>query len=191
MKKIILISGKKRSGKNTLGNMLEDRFNSMGYSAIQESFAFPLKDHVVNCFYDYITLVNSRTDDDELHIKPFDDNKTAATRLFLQNFGTDFVRKQIDPLFWIKCAQKEVQKSMADVIIFTDCRFLNELLSFETEDVIKIRINRGNGFGDSHSSETELDDYERFDYIIENDKSLVKLSNTASEVATRIATGQK
>lgn len=190
MKKVILISGKKRSGKNTLGNILEDSFNSMGYSAIQESFAFPLKDHIVNCFSDYITFVNSRTDDDELHIKPFDDNKNTATRLFLQNFGTDFVRNQVDPLFWIKCAQKEVQKSMADVIIFTDCRFLNELLSFEIEDVIKIRINRGNGLGDPHSSETELDYYEYFDYIIDNDKSIANLKSTASEVATRIATGQ-
>ena len=60
--------------------------------------------------------------------------------------------------------------------IVTDCRFPNEAESINQKNGIVIRVNsdRCNN-EDKHPSETALDDYDKFNYVIENNGTLEEL----------------
>lgn len=60
--------------------------------------------------------------------------------------------------------------------IITDVRFINEAEACLENEAILVRITR-NVNQMEHSSETELDDYKSFDYTIENNGSLEDLVN--------------
>ena len=62
--------------------------------------------------------------------------------------------------------------------IITDVRFPNEAQAIKDRGGILIRINRDNGTRaidvNAHLSETALDDYDGFDYVIDNDSDSVR-----------------
>jgi len=52
-------------------------------------------------------------------------NPTITGRRFMQAFATDFFR-DIDPLFWIKAWDRQVERCCSDCVVVSDCRFENE-----------------------------------------------------------------
>ena len=122
-------------------------------------------------------------------------------RKLLQLLGTEAGREIIHPNIWVNglfadyvcddCGQQEcptdeedtgqmIHRSFPDWII-TDVRFPNEAKAIKEKGGILIRINRpqylDNGLvirKDEHPSETALDDYDGFDYVIENDTNSVQ-----------------
>lgn len=162
---IIGLSGKKRSGKNAVA-----KFIAMQTSmpCFEQSFADGLKAEVAKA------CGVSRT-----YLEENKDN----FRLILQGWGTDFRRKLVDDLYWIKKMDKALQHQYAinpdSVALITDVRFLNEADYVRKCGGVVVRVNRPESASvDEHVSETELDDY-KFDFVINNNSTL---NNLASDV---------
>lgn len=130
---------------------------------------------------------------DKLKIK--DDNwyedKTDITRNILQLYGTEIFRKRVDDNYWVKQVKDRCIASNSDIIIITDCRFPNEITEMlcDEYEITTIRIVRNINTQEqiaSHDSETALDDWNEWNYIISNDDSLNELKNSAKTVCDDI-----
>ena len=124
----------------------------------------------------------------------FYEDKTLITRTLLQLYGTDIARKRFDDQFWIKkMAERINNDTESDIIIITDVRFPNEI-----EDIydyvndcriVPIRINRElnrTHVINEHPSETALDDYQFWEYIVDNNSTLDELKLSSKYVANDI-----
>jgi hypothetical protein len=114
-------------------------------------------------------------------------------RLLLQLLGTEAGRQIIHPNIWVNALFADYKKIAYNWDcdgnttvegypnwIITDVRFPNEAKAIKDRGGILIRINRpqylDNGLvirKDEHLSETALDDYDGFDYVIENNSSSI------------------
>jgi len=117
----------------------------------------------------------------------FYEDKTDITRVLLQSYGTDIARKRFDDHFWIKTMANRINDTKnIDVIIVTDVRFPNELedISSYTKGwrIVPIRIEREiprNQIMNEHVSETALDDYKFWEYIVDNNGTLEDLGDSS------------
>jgi len=124
----------------------------------------------------------------------FYEDKTEITRALLQIYGTDIARKRFDDRFWIKkMAERINNDTESDVIIVTDVRFPNEIDDiYEYLDdcrVVPIRIERDldrNHLINEHESETALDDYTFWEFIIDNNGTLKDLEDSSVIIADDI-----
>ena len=66
--------------------------------------------------------------------------------------------------------------------IIADTRFPNEVKAIKEKDGIVIRINRETNYVSNHSSEIALDDYEDFDYTIDNNNCIDCLIEKVKEI---------
>ena len=64
----------------------------------------------------------------------------------------------------------------------TDTRFPNEVKAIKKKDGIVIRINRESAYNSTHSSEIALDNYEDFDYTIDNNNCIDCLIEKVKEI---------
>ena len=107
--------------------------------------------------------------------------------------GTDIVRT-INPDIWVNSLMNNYI-SYADAIsgtseikklypnwCITDVRFPNEVKAIKEKDGITIRINRETNYVSNHSSEIALDDYEHFDYVIDNNNCIDCLIEKVKEI---------
>ena len=100
-------------------------------------------------------------------------------RKLLQLLGTEAGRHIIHPNIWVNALFADYEPDSNWII--TDVRFPNEAKAIKEKGGIMIRVNRpqfmANGrviVKDEHESETALDDYDGFDYVIENDSDSVR-----------------
>jgi len=193
MKKVILINGSKRSGKDLSADILKFNFESRGKRVEKMSFAEPMKQIISETFG--ITL-------DELEeyknlpcrypVSIYDGEyckcecKVTNFRTILQRFGTEAMKPVFGEYVWAGLGLAKAQESDADVVIFSDFRFDLEYALFGElyrDELITIHIQGGEK-GDGHSSEQPLDI--EFDYEIDNtnkDQNLhVKLAEVVMEV---------
>ena len=162
-KKIIILSGKARAGKDTTTNFLKEIY----------------KDKMINLQYgSYIKEYAKK-------ISNWDGNEETKPRELLQQLGTDIIRKQIDNRFFIKKMIDDIKvySFFFDIIVISDARFKIEIddIKQNFNDVISINVSRpnfDNGLTEEqkrHPSEVDLDDYNNFDYKIINDETLENL----------------
>ena len=100
-------------------------------------------------------------------------------RKLLQSLG-EAVRCQINENFWVLSMLADYQDS--DFWIVSDVRYKNEADELLSRGALLIRINRTTDSSDVHQSEVDLDSYDKFSYIIENDGSLEDLYNKVKEI---------
>lgn len=100
-------------------------------------------------------------------------------RQLLQALG-EAVRCQINENFWVHSMLTTYQDS--DFWIVSDVRYKNEADELLSRGALLIRINRTTDSSDVHQSEVDLDSYDKFSYIIENDGSLEDLYNKVKEI---------
>ena len=118
----------------------------------------------------------------------FYENKTDLTRILLQLYGTEIFRDRIDPDYWVKQTIERIKKTEESVSIITDVRFPNEIEMLDNDvelNTIVIRVERNikrDGDKHEHESETALDNYVHYDYIVDNNGSLEDLWNSASTI---------
>ena len=95
-------------------------------------------------------------------------------RKLMQLLGTEAGRQIIHPNIWVNALFADYEPDSKWII--TDVRFPNEAKAIKEKGGIMIRINRPNFIGKDfdHLSETALDDYDGFDYVIENDSDSVR-----------------
>lgn len=162
--KVIILSGKARSGKNEAASIIKNKLNK----SVIISYASYLKEYSKN-------------------ILNWDGSEDAKPRSFLQEIG-DIVKK-IDPKFLVNRILEdiEVYSNYFDYVIISDARFKNEIEEIKNKyDSIVIRINRdGNDLTQeeqNHNTETSLDDYNDYDYIIDNNGSKEEYKNKIEKV---------
>lgn len=173
MAKLILVSGKKRSGKDYSTSLLAGSLRSRGYSVEVKSFAEPMK-HILSVIFG-VGLGTIETAKNEPHNFPvvMTQSNTEANvvrfstdmRQILQRFGSDAMKPIFGDDVWVRLMDQYVQSSSANFIIVPDFRFLIEHISSAT--TIRIKCNLAES-ADQHVSEIELDDF-AFDYVLNND----------------------
>lgn len=169
---IIGLSGYARSGKDTAADRLVERHMFTRYS-----FAAPMKeamyklnpivhsDQIGNFRYKYLVDVYGLDSAKDSH---------PEIRRLLQVFGTEVGRDMFGTNFWVDLTLNSIKE---DRVVISDVRFKNEADAIRSIGGQVWRINR-NGVGPvtDHASEVDLDLYD-FDFIIDNDYSVVDLNN--------------
>ena len=183
-KLLIGITGKKQSGKDTVGKLLISLylsekinwFKNIEFENIYKmistrpslylyKFADPLK-NIVSRLID----CNAQDLEDEDFKNKILSDWNITPRELMQKLGTDFCRN-LNPKVWINLLDQEIAWSDHDFIVITDVRFQNEVNYIKNMNGIIIKIiNPNQQESDSHISENELDNFEDYDYIIHNKK---------------------
>ena len=165
MDTIFIISGKSGSGKDTIANIMREEYEKNNFKCIILHYADLVKFYCTQYY-------------------GWNGEKDVAGRTLLQTVGTDMVRTKF-PDYWAEAIAKFLAAATKDFdyAFIPDARFPNEI------EVVKkynpfitkaIRIERRNEDGSLyinpyfterqklHPSEISLDNYEDFDYIVEN-----------------------
>lgn len=167
--KVICISGKAGSGKDTLAWYLSDFLEKEGKRVLITHFADLVKYSCVNFF-------------------GWDGNKDEAGRTLLQTVGTDIVRTK-EPNYWVKyiADMLEFSEGIWDYVLIPDCRFPNEyrVLSYQFNTWL-IKINRPDNHvltadQEQHISETAMDSFPA-DINVSNSGTLGELKNRAESI---------
>lgn len=172
--KIFLLSGKARSGKETVSGIIKDYYSSK--KVINISFASYLKEYAKK-------------------ISGWDGSEETKPRELLQQLGIELIKEKIDNKLFIRRVLEdiEVYSYFFDVIIITDARLVDEVESVKNKykDSVTIRIVRDNYESNltddqkKHITEIGLDGYNNFDYIVSNnglDKLKIDIDRILKEV---------
>lgn len=163
---------RKRSGKDTLAALLQRYVKD----SIIIHFADSLKDEVAE-------VCEVTRDEIETHKDIF--------RPMLQWWGTEF-RRQFRGAddYWIQRVDEKVayyKSAGAKMVFVPDTRFINEAKYIKSQGGIIIKVDRPSlPCGDSHSSETEMNNYGPWDFTITNDQGLEELSAKAYVQAEKL-----
>jgi hypothetical protein len=188
-KKIIGISGKIGSGKDTFAELLAEQLHGK-----VERHALADKLRLITEIISGIRMTttheankpfcneirNYTQDQKNIVIKQFD--KTIGETL--QLVGTDLFRDNYDTDIWVKSffnEELDTKLNNGKIIVIPDVRFVNEADYILKEGGYLIRLEgdpmgvRENSLRDlNHISETNLDDYTNFSKVIYNDKKDIK-----------------
>ena len=178
LERIYLLHAHAQSGKDTCAAMMKEEYEKRGKRVIIIAFA----DYVRMCLDKYYG------------VKEY---KTSEGRTIIQHFATDLVRKN-DPTFWGRTVGDLLRaiEDDFDYAIIPDWRFKDEYTSlasrFAPHIIVQVGIYRPNNEATDnmteaqrkHQSETELDNYENFDYNISNEFN--KLDKTRKQIIMMI-----
>ena len=176
-KKIFIISGKARHGKNTVADLIKEYYENQNLKVINDSYAYYIKDYAKR-------------------ISNWDGNENTKPRELLQQLGTNLIRQNIDRLFFINRMIEDLKgfSYFYDIITISDGRFEEELdlIKNKFDNVILIKVDRpyfDNGLTQeqkNHPTETSLDNYNKFDYIIENDSTIENLKEKVNQILKEV-----
>jgi hypothetical protein len=173
---IISISGKIGSGKDTIADII------MQYTPYHrwqvKKFAGKLKD-----IAEILTGVPKiNFEDQEFKQQDMGPEWGMTYRDLLQKLGTEAMRSGLHKNVWVNALFADYQFNIEEdeqipYWIITDSRFPNELAAVKKHNGIAIKVIRdsGNTIGTTHTSETALDDYTEWDYVINNNGTLDEL----------------
>ena len=173
---IISITGKIGSGKDTIADII------MQYTPYHDweikKFAGKLKD--IAEILSGVPKINF--EDQEFKKQDMGPNWGMTYRDLLQRLGTEAMRNGLHENVWVNALfadyhfNIEEDDQMPNWLI-TDCRFPNELEAVKAHKGITIKVIRdsGNTVGTTHASETALDDYTEWDYVVDNNGSIEDL----------------
>lgn len=168
--KIIILSGKARSGKNEVADIICNLYKDKKVKKL--SYAYYLKQYVKN-------------------ISNWNGNEEDKPRDLLQSIGIDLIKNKIDNKLLIRRVIEdiEVYSYFYDIIVITDARLIDEVEDIKNKysDVKSIRINRNidNNLTYSqkeHVTETNLDNYNNFDYVIDNNNDYNNLEKEVNKI---------
>ena len=171
--KVIMICGKARSGKDTLADFIINRLENQKPCKVQ-----------IGQYIKYYAMKYFGWDGKE-ETKPRD---------LLIYLGTDIIRNKIDPNFHINrlVQDLEVLSYFYDTFIVSDVRFPVEIekVKEKYDEVITIKISRDseelNQSQKSNITETALDNYTDYDYVIDNNGTLEELEQKAIDILKEV-----
>ena len=204
---IIGISGKKNSGKDTVGRIIQLFFAKYSEEDIIDILE---KKHSIYEILPFIDETNWQikkfaTIPTEIYkkITNIDFHSLSRTEKELErpNF-IDFINNKVKQVFgkdvWVKALMREYFCTHSDHAlngidcpnwIITDVRFINEAEAILNKESILIRVNREFPVNtddlkpyDFEESETELDNFDKFNYVIDNNDSLENLIVKVKEI---------
>ncbi len=166
MKKIYMIGGKARHGKDTVANYIRKYYENNNQKSIILQISTPLK------FYASKVL-------------NWDGSEESKPREFLQHLGVDIIRKNMGEKFLINRLIDDIKIlfEFCDVIIVSDVRMPIEFEEIKcnfnnVKNIFIDRVNYNNNLlkdESKHITETALDSFNNYDYIVKNDGSLEDL----------------
>ncbi len=166
---IIILTGKAGSGKSKTASLFINAYKNK--KAISLAYSSYLKSIAKN-------------------VLAWDGNDKTKPRTFLQDLGNKLIRK-INKSFLINRMIEDIKvySYFYDVIIISDARFVEEIESiksiYKKVLVIKITRDKKNNLTEKQSkdiTETALDKYKLYDYIIENNGSVKKLEEKVKQI---------
>lgn len=173
---IFIIAGKSRAGKDTTAKIIKNYAHSNNLKCINLQFSSYIKM--------YAKLITNWDG--------YDENKP---RTLLQDLGSE-IRNNIGNNFFINRIIDDINvlKKYVDIITISDSRLPNELdlVSNSFSNCYKVKIIRPNydnnliGAQKSHITETALDNYHNFDFIINNDGTIKDLEIKTKELLLNI-----
>lgn len=154
--KIYIISGKSGSGKTEAVGLIKK--NCKEKKVIDLAYSYTIKHYAKQ-------------------IIGWDGSEDTKPRSFLQNLGVELIKEQIDSNLVINRMIEDIKvySYFFDFIIISDARFIEEIECIKNnfKDVTVIRLigkeNKLSKEEKTHISETALDNYNNYDYIINND----------------------
>lgn len=162
--KIFIISGKAGSGKNTISSIIKEFY---GDNAIEISFSYYIKDYAKR-------------------VSNWDGSEETKPRELLQNLGIELVRNKIDSKLFINRTLEDIKvfSYFYDVIIISGGRLVEEIETikenFPNSISIGVISNKENNLTKeekNHFTEIALDNYNNYDYVINNNDSKEVLRN--------------
>lgn len=169
---VIGISGKQQAGKTETVKHLYRCFKGEGKSVTRVTFARLIKQIAMNVFGATKEQVMGT---DAQKNEPLDNNFTA--REIMKQVGLFF--RTLDPLCFVRAYKLNVaQQFHKDFILTDDVRYPEEVKAIQELGGVVIRLTR-NPNADQHETETALDDYEGFDFTLDNSEMTVQEQNNA------------
>lgn len=173
--RVILIGGKARSGKDTFADFLIDDLEKKGKKVCKIQVGQYIKYYATKYF-------------------GWDGREETKPRDLLIKLGTEIIREKIDPDFHINRLIEDIRvlSYFYDIFVVSDIRFPVEIEKprEEFDNVIAIKMKRHsdelNEEQKKHITETGLDNFNDFDYEIDNSKSLEELNEKAKELLVEI-----
>jgi hypothetical protein len=194
---IIAISGKKRVGKDTFGDLLVNKY---GFTKV--ALADPLRNLCARVFYlDPDLFVNDNKKDAPMRRISLDFHDIDAIRNIVENewgyeisqearekmeefhgvdfdtprdilrfVGTKLLRNIVSDDIWIELIAEKI-KTLGGKVVITDCRFENEREFFRKMGAVLCLIKR-NDNGEMAEHEFNLGSDEEYDVIFNNDSTL-------------------
>ena len=169
---LIGLTGNKRSGKNTVADMLPPHFS-------QVAFADTIKEIIRVCY-----CVEEPEDKEALlkdkALYPYFGSKVTY-RLIMQTLGQEL--KQHNPNIFIDAVRSKIQSNT----IVTDVRFDNEAKFIKENKGIIIKINKNTGLVDNDISEAGISP-NFIDFFIDNNSTREQLQIEVDNLYKRLTT---
>jgi dephospho-CoA kinase len=171
--KIIILTGKAQSGKNETANIIKKYLEKQNNKTIIISYAKYLKDYAKE-----ITNWNGK--------------ESTKPREFLQQLGVELIKNKIDEDFLINRIKEDIKiyEYFFDTIIISDARFISEIEAIKTKNKIVIKIegkeNKLTKLEKEHITEKALDNYNNYDYIIQNKTTKQELKKQIKQIMEEI-----
>lgn len=170
--KIFIISGKARSGKNEISKVIEKSYRDK--KCITISFGHYIKDYAKR-------------------VSDWDGSEETKPRELLQQLGIELIKNKIDNKLFINRILEDIAvfSYFYDIIIVSDVRLVDEITTLKEKypNSVSIRVIRNNYDNKltynekNHLTEVDLDNYNNFDYKVENNENLEeKIKKILSEV---------
>lgn len=171
---VIVISGKKRVGKDTVADILEKYLGGIHFERF--SIASYLKRGVA-------ALVNKSQSELEKGKDVLDISNGVTPRDLYKSIG-DLIRDSLGKTFFINTLIEEVLKSQKKIVVISDMRYRHEYEELKKLDPVFIRIKNKNLPKDDHTSETDLDSIpdSEFNYVIDNEGTISDLEKKVLEI---------
>ena len=158
--KIYLLAGKAGSGKDLMGRYMKTQYDFAGHNACILHITTPLYEYAKNYFSWNGDMAN----------KP---------REFLQEMGIEIIQKKLGKKYFLLdrlCEDIDILKKFFDVFIIADGRLLFEFEELkrrfpDIKIIHVIRENFDNKLSEEekkHVTETEMEEYKDYDYIVRN-----------------------
>ena len=172
--KIFIISGKARSGKGEISKIITEYYKDK--KCITISFGHYIKDYAKR-------------------VSNWDGSEENKPRELLQQLGIELVKEKINDKLFINRILEDIEifSYFYDIIIVNDARLLDEIETLKRvyNNSISIRVTRNNDNKltqkeKNHITETNLDNYNNFDYKIENSDNYQKLVSDVESILKRI-----
>lgn len=162
--KIIILSGKAQSGKNETANIIKEYYETKNKKTVILAYASYLKMYAKE-------------------ITNWDGSEDTKPRDLLQQLGVELIKNKINPNMLINRIIEDIKiyEYFFDTIIISDARFVDEIetikKNYSNISVIHIIGNKNNltDAQRNHPTEIGLDNYNKYDYEINNKETKQEL----------------
>jgi len=174
---IYIVGGKARHGKDTVSALIKEIYEEENKKVLNLQYSSYIKEYAKK-------------------ITDWDGSEETKPRELLQQLGTEVIRQNIDFNFFVKriIGDLKVYSFFFDVLTISDARAKIEfdVPKKELDNVISIKVTRpdfDNGLSEeqkNHFTEIDLDDYDKFDYVIINDGTFEDLYDKVREIIKEV-----